>query len=189
VLLDALFDRVHADVVRRLGADSMLMPVSEQKSQAIAMTEIDLFQIAESAAMCRHKAYVDDDQWYLKWLARLRLGQGSTARSVTERLTSYTSKSAEKRRLAFASILERVLADAVRAPLILYRLIPPAVEIVTAVAFSDAPAAAAARRGQTTLLPAIADCRHCLGGVLENGRLCEQCGNPVWKFDWLTIAE
>ena len=37
-----------------------------------------------------------------------------------------------------------------------------------------------------TLLSIIRDCAECHGSVLENGEQCRNCGNPLWKYDWLT---
>jgi rRNA maturation endonuclease Nob1 len=45
-----------------------------------------------------------------------------------------------------------------------------------------------ARKKQIDLLPHISDCHACRGNPLENGERCQQCGNPMWKFDWL-VAE
>ena len=43
-----------------------------------------------------------------------------------------------------------------------------------------------ARKRQQSILPGIGDCGACRGNVLDNGERCAQCGNPIWKYDWLT---
>ncbi len=50
ILRDALYKRVHEDVQRQRGMDSILMPISEEKSERLAKIEIELYQIAVSAA-------------------------------------------------------------------------------------------------------------------------------------------
>ena len=39
---------------------------------------------------------------------------------------------------------------------------------------------------QIALLPGIRDCHDCHGAVLDVAEKCQQCGNPMWKHDWLT---
>jgi hypothetical protein len=82
--------------------------------------------------------------------------------------------------------LERTLREAARAPLIIYRLLPWAIRIVTATAFSDHETASEARHQQRTLLPNIAGCGVCRGEILPIGEKCEQCDNPFWNYRWLT---
>jgi hypothetical protein len=78
------------------------------------------------------------------------------------------------------------MAEARKAPLVLYQLLPPAVAIVTATAFADPAQADLARNEQRLILPALSDCRTCHGALLPPGTSCSQCGNPLWKFAWLT---
>src|SRR5664279_945705 len=74
VLRNSLYNRMHQDVERFIGKDSMLMPVSEIKTMFLAHQAIETYQIAESAAMAKQLNYVADPKaWYLDWLARLRL--------------------------------------------------------------------------------------------------------------------
>ena len=71
----------------------------------------------------------------------------------------------------------------------LFRLLPLAVEIVTALGFGDSPEAEDVRHRQIDILPAIADCEQCRGKLLENGQQCPECGNPLWLFDRLTVID
>lgn len=186
-LRDALFVRIQADVEQRFGMDSMLSPMSLIKSERMTKAEIDLYQIVESAATVRSRHLVStDDDWYLGWLGRLRLGESQSIPAVVERIALYRSKSDDDRRRAFSVVLERTLPEAKRAPLVLYRLLPLAVSIVTSIALGDHRSAEDARRRQVALLPVIADCQHCRGRLLETGEVCQQCGNPMWKHEWLT---
>ena len=55
-----------------------------------------------------------------------------------------------------------------------------------AIAFGDHVTAQDARRQQKLLLSSIGDCNECHGRLMENGEKCVQCGNPFWKYAWLT---
>ena len=83
----------------------------------------------------------------------------------------------------------RVLPESRHAPLVLFLLFPLAVQIVTASAFDDRGTASGQRRQQTAILPAITDCRQCRGQLLEFTEQCTACGNPLWKYDWLTAVD
>jgi hypothetical protein len=190
ILRSSLYSRVHREVEKRLGTDTMLVPVSEKKTEKLTRTEIDLYQIAESAAAVGEHAYVTGDaRWYLEWLTLLRLGQPGRGRKTVARLEGYVSRAADERRLAFTDVLARVLPESTRAPLVLFRLLPLSVHITTALAFGDHPSALDARNRQTSFLPAINYCSKCQGKVLENGEQCPGCGNPLWKYEWLTAAD
>jgi hypothetical protein len=185
-LRDLFFVRVQVDVEKRFGSDSMLAPVSLAKSQARGKTEIELYQIAESAADVRQHQYATADiEWYVGWLAKLRLGETAAGDAARQRLEDYLSRSPDERRRAFSTVLERTIPDASHAPLIVYRLFPLAIAITTAIAFSDHARALAGRKDQKALLPAIGDCQICHGNLMEIGEKCQQCGNPLWKYDWL----
>jgi hypothetical protein len=186
---DLLYTRVHDDVQSRIGLDSMLAPLSEEKSAKVAKVEIELYQIATSAAVVDEQHYLATDGWYLRWLAWLRLGKREPEGRVLQRLNYYAAKTADEQRLAFTNIMAKALPESRKAPLVLFRLVPLAVEIITALSFSDDATAAAARERQAVLLPAVDDCRQCRGKVLENGQQCRTCGNPLWKFDWLTKTD
>ncbi len=125
----------------------------------------------------------------MQWLARLRLGALSADVNVVRRFAQYASKTTDDRRLAFTDVLARALPESRRAPLVLFRLVPLALHVATALAFGDRGRASEVRDRQTSLLEAIADCRQCGGRVLENGQQCGQCGNPLWTFRWLTTAD
>jgi len=190
VLRDSLYLRVHRDVEKIIGTDSMWMPLSEMKSEAQTKIEIELYQIAEShATVQEHKYLSTEDDWYLRWLMRLRLGEVQVARDHAERFDKYLSKTPDDRRLLFTDVLGSVLPESEQAPLVLFRLVPQAVRIVTALAFGDHGRASEARNQQTACLPAITYCQQCQGKVLENGEQCRGCGNPLWKFDWLTATD
>ncbi len=187
LLADLFLTRVHVDVQRNFGTDSMLMPTSIIKSEEKAKAEIELFQIAEAAAQALEFQYVPgEDEWHVAWLAELRLGDQATSTHASQRLAQYRGRKAEDRRKVFSTLLERTLPEASRAPLVLYRLYPLAVSIVTSLAFGDHARALDARKRQQSILPGVGDCSACRGSVLDNGERCAQCGNPVWKYDWLT---
>jgi hypothetical protein len=178
------------DVERVLGKDSMVMPISEMKTEKQAKTEIELYQIAVSASLVRDQAYASmKDEWFLQWLTRLRVGEPHADEKVSRRLSDYVSKTEDERRLAFTDVLARVLPESRRAPLVLFRLLPLAVRIATALAFNDQPTAAETRWQQAVELPAVTDCRTCRGKLLDNGQQCQACGNPLWKYEWLTATD
>jgi hypothetical protein len=189
VLRDSLFVRMHEDVERVIGRDSMLIPVSELKAQKLTKREIDLYQVVESAAAAKEFGYVGSLDWYAGWLCRLRQADAQADPTTCTRLGEYLGEPAEKRRARFESALSKVLPESTRAPLVVFLLYPLCVQIVTAQAFADHARAARLRQSQVAVLPAIIDCRSCHGKVLENGEQCAGCGNPLWKFSWLTAAD
>jgi hypothetical protein len=185
-LRNLFYTRAYSDVVNVFGTDSIMVPVSATQTEAKAKAEIDLYLIVESAAEARSTNLVGDgDDWYLHWLARLRLGEAAEA-AIAPRLLQMAAKGPDERRRSFSVVLERTLPEASRAPLIVYRLLPLAAAIVTSMAFGDANRAAETRKRQRALLPGIGDCQQCRGNLLENGEKCQQCGNPFWKYQWLT---
>jgi hypothetical protein len=190
ILRDSFFTRVHEDVEVVFGEDSMLMPLSAEKGEVETKQEIELYQIAESAAAVKINRYLAaDEAWFVEWLTRLRFGDDSASQRVAQRISYYSSKTDDARRLAFATVLEGVFPEAARAPLIVYRLLPLAVGITTALAFGDLRGAEKLRKQQISLLPAIIECHQCRGALLENGEPCRECGNPLWKYRWLTAAD
>ena len=104
-------------------------------------------------------------------------------------MSYYVSKSADDQRLAFGNILATALPEASRAPLVLLRLVPAAVQIATALAFGKSADAQQWRHEQTEILPSIPDCYRCHGKLLENGEQCTMCGNPLWTYEWLTDVD
>lgn len=187
-LRNLLFERVHHDVEEVFGQDSMLMPLSEDKCEQRVKGEIEVYQIAVSAEEMADRGYVGRDiVWLADWLANLRLGENYAATRYGEQLTRYLPMERKHRRHVFTGVLERTLRESAKAPLVLYRLYPLAVRIATAVAFADPLAASEWRNQQTAWLPAIADCHDCHGQTLETNETCVRCGNPVWKYEWLTM--
>lgn len=190
ILRDSLTRRLHQDMERFVGKDSMLMPVSEVTTLRQTAHEIEAFQVAESAATARQFSYVGQpEDWYLPWLVRLRLGEGSLGTEIAQRSRAYLAQGPDRRRLVFADKLARVLPEAGRAPLVLFRLVPLSVGIITAMAFGDPATAAEMRREQAVVLPAVGDCPVCHGKVLPCAEQCNKCGNPLWKYEWLTAAD
>jgi len=190
ILRESLYLRVFEDVEKNVGRDSMLAPVSESKAEQQSIEEIEIYQAAESAIFAKHTGYIDQtNDWYLPWLARLRLGERGQNAEVLERSKLYLSKGPDDRRLAFMDALARVLPESREAPLVLFRLVPLSVHIATARAFGDRSTALKLRCEQTAILPAIADCRQCRAQVLECVEQCRACGNPLWKYEWLTAVD
>jgi hypothetical protein len=190
ILRNSLFLRMHRDVELFVGRDSMLMPVSELKSMFLVNQAIELYQIAESAAGAKQLGYVADPEvWYLDWLAHIRLSERDWSGPVVERTKEYSAMTDDLRRSAFVDEMGRLLHESVAAPLVLFRLLPPAIRIATARAFDDPKTADALRSQQIALLPSIADCRQCRGQVLGSGEQCPKCGNPLWTYEWLTATD
>ena len=190
LLGDLLYLRLHEDVEKALGVDSMLVPVSESKTRWVAKIEIGLYQIAESAAAARQFGYlVSGDDWYAPWLGKLLLGEISLSKVHCDRIEGYLSKTARARELRLTNLLALALPESRHAPLVLFLLFPLAVQIATALAFGDHPAADRLRASQVDHLPIIPSCHECHGRVLENGASCRICANPLWKTEWLTSAE
>jgi hypothetical protein len=186
LLCDLFYTRIHVDVEKNFGMDSMLIPVSPIKSEENAKLEIRLYQVVEAAAAAKNRQYFkSSDEEFLDWLAELQLGELRHVPTAVQRLGQYTQRSQDRRRV-FANALQRALPEAARAPLVVYRLLPMAVAIVTAVGFLDPVSAQEVRRKQIALLPGIGDCHQCHGAVLENGDRCSLCVNPLWKYEWLT---
>lgn len=190
LLCDLLYGRMHFDVEEKLGTDSMLVPVSEMKTQKATREEIEVFQVVESAAAAAEYGYTrSDDDWYLQWLGQLRLGESLSNPKNSARIADYRSKTPDARRLALTDVLLKVLPESRRAPLVLFRLVPLAVHVATALAFGDQGRASELRGRQIAFLPAITDCHKCRGAVLDNEEMCDVCGNPLWRFEWLNVTD
>jgi len=186
VLRDSLFARLHEDVESMVGLDSMLVPLSLGKAKAAVAAQVEPYMIAESATAAKQGNYVrGDSQWYVQWLAHLRLGPGAADVKVRQQVTDYLAKKPHQRRLALSDVLAKVLPESRRAPLVLFQVFPLAVHLATSTAFGDRAGAETRRSEQRVLLPAIEDCRECHGKLLEAGRQCPQCGNPLWNGHWL----
>ena len=189
LLRDAFFTRMHDDVERWMGVDSMLMPVCREKSEQIARMEIEIYQIAEAGAAATAFGYTAAAEWFVEWLSRVRLTADQATPATQKRLAEYLVLSPEKRIARFEGALAKVLPESTQAPLVLFRLFPLSVQIATALAFADHGRAPTLRNAQSAVLPSILDCRACHGKVIENGESCPGCGNPLWKFSWLTAAD
>lgn len=189
VLRSQFFRRIHDDVQTTYGSDSMVGPVSILKADSRVNAEIEVYAIAESTVVVRQRHYVRDVDWYAEWLGRLRLGASFDQPAMRDRLNRYLHLGEVERELAFSNHLVKALREANRAPLVLYRLFPHAVGVITSVAFADHLGANEFRLSQIRILPSIEDCRECFGRVLENGDRCLACGNPVWKYAWLQASD
>lgn len=190
LLRDLFYDRMHFDVEKNVGMDSMLVPVSEMRTQKATKAEIEVFQVVESALAVREYEYtMSAGDWYLQWLGPLRLGESFSDPKTTARIAEYQSKTSDDRRLALSDVLLKVLPESRRAPLVLFRLVPLAVHVATVLAFGDQRRASELRGRQVACLPAITDCHKCRGAVMDNEEMCEVCGNPLWRFEWLNVTD
>ena len=116
LIRDAVYARVHADVERRMGMDSMIFPLSEEKSERTTKLEIEIYQIVVAAGTAQAKGYVTDGKWFRDWLAELRMGHLDSNSRAARRMSYYVDKSADDQRLAFSNILATTLPEASRGP-------------------------------------------------------------------------
>lgn len=185
-LRDVFYRRLHEDVERMVGKDSMLVPVSEQRTEAATKKQIEAYQIAESHVAAREFGCLSTaDDWYLRWLARLRLGTYQADGKLLDQAAIYVSAAFDLRRLMLTDVLAKVQPESRRAPLVLFHLFPLAVQIATALAFGNTTIAGKLRERQMAILPAITDCRQCHGRILDS-ESCPVCGNPLWKVEFLS---
>ena len=189
LIRDAVYARVHFDVERRMGRDSLIFPLSEEKAERATKLEIEIYEIVVAAGAVQARGYVSDGNWFRDWLVDLRMGTVDGNSRVARRLVYYASKPPDEQRLAFSNILATAQPEASRAPLVLLRLVPEAVQIATALAFGRSADAQQWRHEQVEMLPSIADCYRCRGKLLENGEQCTVCGNPLWTYEWLTNSD
>ena len=189
LIRDTFFARVHKDVEIRVGMDSMVSPISEEKTEHTTKEEIEIYQVVVSAAAAEAQAYVTDGGWYRDWLAQLRLGTFDAESRIAG--GSLITPASRPTTSGWPSVTfwRRFCPSRAGAPLILLRLLPPAVQIATALAFGKSADALRWRHEQVEILPAIADCHRCHGKLLENGEQCQMCGNPLWTFGWMTSAD
>jgi hypothetical protein len=174
------------------GTDSIWAPltfVEAKREFRHATEEIDIYSLLVVVAEAEHSGYANGDMdWFRDWLLRLRWGVEIES-ATWERLQAYETRSDGERRRMFASFLEQALPEATTTPLVIYRLYPRAVRIATALAFGDVLRAREVRSEQMSYLPVIGDCHQCHGLPLENGEICPECGNPLWKISWLCVTE
>lgn len=189
-LADAMFTRIHADVEREFGVDSMLVPLSALKSEQLARREIGAYEAVESAMHASERGYIScDPEWFTHWLADVLLAPAHETPDVTTALLHYLSMpSLVERRRQFSNRLETALAEARRVPLVAYHLLPLAIRLATSLAFGDQQAAYDLRRRQMAALSSIEACPACRGQVLEIGDTCADCGNPFWNYQYLTAG-
>jgi hypothetical protein len=186
LLGDACNTRVFNDVLKVYPQDSMQVRFPA-KGELPGRTEIDLYLIVEAAfAAAEQRQIRSGAAWCATWLATLRLGETAGHPQAQRRLQNYTELPADARRLAFQKVLDKAIPESRRAPLVLLRLLPLAAGIASATAFGNLDVARSLRKQQSSLLPAILDCHRCRGRLLDNGEGCPECGNPLWKFNWLT---
>ena len=186
LLGDATSTRVFNDVLKVYPQDSMQVRFPA-KGELSGKTEIELFLIVEASfAAAEQRLIRSGAAWCATWLATLRLGETAGQPQAQRRLQNYTELPADARRLAFQRVLDKAIPESRRAPLVLLRLLPLAAGIATTTAFGNLDLARSLRKQQTSLLPAILDCHRCRGRLLDNGDSCPECGNPLWKFNWLT---
>ena len=189
---EAVFARLHENFESHFGADSDWAPptiLEAKRDFRRAAEEINIYTWEVVVAEAEHSGYANGDiDWLLDWLQRPRWGADIES-STLRRLQFYENHNDGERRRIFASFLEQALPTATKAPLIIYRLYPRAVRIATALAFGDALRAREVRSEQMSYLPVIGDCRQCHGLPLENGEICPDCGNPLWKLKWLCATE
>ena len=115
LLQDLLYCRLHGNVQQTIGMDSMLMPVSELKTQLAAKTEMAVYQVAESRAAAGELGLdAAPDNWFSRWLGRLLLGEAIDANALA-RLADYDSKAPRERLLAFTDVLTHVLPESPKA--------------------------------------------------------------------------
>ncbi len=197
VLADLVFTRIHGDVEKHIGVDSFYNPASATKAEARAKGELNAFFACECALFAEERAYVrggnasgeaSGDGWCESWIAALLVDERDLGTPAAQRLAGYRGKSPDDRRRGFSLVLERAFPEATRAPLVIYRLLPLAIRLATALAFERADHAQAQRDRQLVLLPSILDCTTCNGAVMPSGETCAGCGNPFWKYELLTAG-
>jgi hypothetical protein len=189
ILRDLLCLRLREDVERNFGLDSMLLPTSALETERRMEREIDVYQAAVAAVHATRHGYVGADAaWCAGWLLRMRRGDFSRSPECRERLSRYLALSRQEQRLLFSDVLVKLVPQAARAPLVLFRLFPSSIRVTTSTAFGDEAAATESRTHQRAILPSIEDCPQCRGAVLAGGEVCPQCNNPLWTYDYLTIS-
>lgn len=191
-LRELLLTRLHSDVEVEFGIDSAVTPASTSamiREMGQAAEEIEAYSMVLVVDEATRSGYARGEMdWFRNWLLRLRWGDEMNSATLA-RMQAYEQHSDSERRRMFASYLEQAIPEATRTPLIIYRLFPRAVRIVTALAFGDTLRAREIRGEQISYLPVIGDCHHCHGLPLENGETCVACGNPLWKLKWLSATE
>jgi hypothetical protein len=191
-LRELLLNRLHSDIEVEFGIDSSVAPATAGamvREMGQAAEEIEAYSLVLVIDEVTRSGYARSEiDWFRNWLLRLRWGDEMNLATLA-RMQSYEKHNDGERRRMFASYLEQAIPEATKTPLIIYRLFPRAVRIVTALAFGDTLRAREIRGEQISYLPVIGDCHHCHGLPLENGETCVACGNPLWKIKWLSATE
>jgi hypothetical protein len=189
ILRGLLCLRLRADVERNFGLDSMQLPASALETERRMEREIDVYQAAVAAIhACDHDYVRGDAAWCAEWVLRLRRGDFNRSPECRERLARYLSLSRQEQRLLFSDVLVKILPEATRAPLVLFRLFPASIRAATSIAFGDEQGASEVRTQQRAILPSIEDCPNCRAAVLASGEVCPTCSNPLWTYDYLTTS-
>ncbi|MFO7908117.1 MAG: hypothetical protein R6U98_36085 [Pirellulaceae bacterium] len=93
-LRERLFERIHNDVEENVGEDSMLLPLSVEKSEQLANLEIESFQVSIAALEASNRQYIScDNRWFVGWLAQLRMGEAVKDSKWRRRVRHYLAMS------------------------------------------------------------------------------------------------
>ena len=151
---------------------------------------IEVYQVAEGVAAVRaHHFLPAEDDWFVDWLIGLRLEAAAEQLSFKLQVVTYLAATGVERRMAFSNVLAKTLRESTRAPLVIFRLYPLALELAVVQAFGDRTSALAVRRRQGEILSSLHDCPECRGTILDCGDQCRQCGNPLWTIEYLLAAD
>ncbi len=101
LLRELFFERMHGDVERIIGYDSMLLGASAVRSEADTHIEIEIYEVVEAAAEAAAGQFTSDDEWFCHWLARLRLGMAADKPAIAQRFSFYVGKPPDVRRRTF----------------------------------------------------------------------------------------
>jgi hypothetical protein len=186
-LRDLLVSRLHVDVERQFGVDSMVAPLSlshEARQLIRASDETDAFAAAVVEDEVTRGGYVEQPaEWFFEWIFGLLLGESPRIRQ--DQAEPYRALTDKGRHLRLVTALQQAVPDSVRTPPVLFLLFPLGVRIAAAMAFGDSRRAQELRLEQAELLPSIVDCHECRGRLLGNDERCRNCGNPLWTFAFL----
>lgn len=185
-----LLTRLHNDVEAYYGIDSILAPMTASETRremCHAADEIEIYSLTVVLAEAAHSGYAHDDaDWFREWLLRLRWGDEMNA-MVAERMHLYDQYGDNDRRHMFASFVEQAYPRLRKRHwlftgfILVQCVLPPPWPLAT-------HCECEVRGEQISFLPVIADCHDCHGLPLENGDICPNCGNPLWKINWLSAT-
>ena len=183
-----MLQRIFHDVQQRCATDSMLASTSledEQRKVRRTSFEIDIYStIIACDEIVRGGHVQQTESWVCQQLFQLRLNDKNIPAAL-ERIEYYRSESVGNRRLKFVKLLQQVMPESRKSPLVLFRLFPRAVRIVAAVAFGDPLRAQELRAQQGKLLPAVGDCRVPAQEVCPGPRRCRRTpARPHHRVRW-----